>query len=601
MADFPRPPSGEDVSTGSLEPLTVLPERYSLREKDGTRFIECDEAPRVRAVIDPAMSVSASEAAALGERTVLLDGAGSFGPLIDNERKLYNLDHHAGCERLFTLATCEQALLMVHGGLDLGEGDWTLYANDPDLDTVLALWCLLNHRRVRELSSEASDVLVPLIRLEGAIDANGLELAQLCGLSSDVLEATQKRIGDLLSRERALKQEESWTEKDPHAYTLELLQAVDALVFAGEDFGDYTRIEEVYGHITIADRGLAVVCRDPAGIFAVEQHLKDRWGDQLGILALENQPGHFTLRRLRSVSGPELTPAYDLLNRIDPAVDGRPPGKRWGGSADIGGSPRPSGTGLTPEALLSALGAAYQRKSLAARVGRMTAAASVALLGVFFVPLAIAAIVVLPALPFDQDLLPHHAVAVLAGLAGLMAAIGARSSSKRRPWVYGWRRSARGWVSPLAIVPLLGALPLLAWTAGGIPVDVAGLVSMLVAGALAVASTELWFRGLVHGMLVLDGPIQHPGSDQAVSRAAVVSSLGYTAAVLAAAAWATPVAALAKVGITPAQGLAGLAVAAFASGLALAAIRERSLSILPGLGLQLLGAFIAVVAAFVLP
>ena len=115
----------------------VIPERYSTREKDGTRSLECDEAPRIRVVIDPGMAASRSDASSLGERVILLDGAGTFGPLVDGDRKLFNLDHHSGCERLFTLATCEQALLLVHSGLRLAEDDWTIYANDPDLDTVL--------------------------------------------------------------------------------------------------------------------------------------------------------------------------------------------------------------------------------------------------------------------------------------------------------------------------------------------------------------------------------------------------------------------------------------------------------------------------------
>ncbi len=169
----------------------AIPERYGLRDQDGLRFLECDEAPRVRVVIEPGMSVSRSEAAALGERTILLDGAGSFGPLIDNDRKLYNLDHHSGCERLFTLATCEQAQLLVQSGLELSEGDWTIYANEPDLDTVLAVWCLLNHRRLRMLRPEARDVLMPLLRLEGAIDAHGPDLARSCGLPGALLERTR--------------------------------------------------------------------------------------------------------------------------------------------------------------------------------------------------------------------------------------------------------------------------------------------------------------------------------------------------------------------------------------------------------------------------
>jgi hypothetical protein len=126
----------------------VIPERYTTREKDGKRSLECDEAPRIRVVIDPGMAASRSDASSLGERVILLDGAGTFGPLVDGDRKLFNLDHHSGCERLFTLATCEQALLLVHSGLRLAEDDWTIYANDPDLDTVLGLWCLLNHRRL---------------------------------------------------------------------------------------------------------------------------------------------------------------------------------------------------------------------------------------------------------------------------------------------------------------------------------------------------------------------------------------------------------------------------------------------------------------------
>ena len=350
----PRSPSvggGPAVKVPASEPAqqvrqpAVIPERYAARYKDGVRYLECDEAPRLRALIDPEMAVSRSEAVSLGPRVILLDGAGSFGPLIDSERKLYNLDHHAECERLFTLSTCEQALVLVQSGLELSEGDWTIYANDPDLDTLLALWCLLNHRRVRELNPEARDVLLPLLRLEGAIDANGPELARFCGLPSVVLEETQKRIDQLLSHERSLKQTGSWVNTKVYPYATEILRAIDAIVYAREDFGDYSSVEEVYGHVEITPGCVAVACRDRAGIYTVEQHLKTRWGDQLGLIALENQPGQYTLRRVSSISGPDLQPAYALLNRLDPAVDGRPSGKRWGGSQDIGGSPRPMGPG----------------------------------------------------------------------------------------------------------------------------------------------------------------------------------------------------------------------------------------------------------------
>jgi hypothetical protein len=38
--------------------------------------------------------------------------------------------------------------------LDLQKRDWTIHANDPDLDTVLAIWVLLNHMRLSDADAE---------------------------------------------------------------------------------------------------------------------------------------------------------------------------------------------------------------------------------------------------------------------------------------------------------------------------------------------------------------------------------------------------------------------------------------------------------------
>jgi hypothetical protein len=547
----------------------------------------------VRVVIDPEMAVSRSEAAALGERLILLDGAGSFGPLIDTEHELYNLDHHAGCERLFTLSTCEQALLLVQSGLGLTEGDWTIYANDPDLDTVLALWCLLNHRRVRELRVEARDVLLPLIRLEGAIDANGPELASLCGLPSDLLEETRKRIDDLMVRERGLKETGSWASKNVHAYTLEMLRSVDALVYTRDDFGDHGRIEEIYGHVEIAPRKVAVACRDRSGIYSVEQHLKSRWGDQLSMIALENQPGVYTLRRISSVSGPQLEPAYERLNRVDPAVDGRPPGKRWGGSRDIGGSPRPSGTKLSAEDLLEVLAAAYRPSTWWTRT-RRTGAALLAGLGfLLFWPVAalLPSLAEVLALPRGVQFAYDVALASVLALCGGMLAT--RAASEHRPWAFGWRAPANGgglWLWPLL---LAGAAPVALWTAGWLRAALVEQLAVLTAGVLTLAAVEVWFRGLVHGLLALDFPVQRPGGPWLLSRAALVSSAAYAAVVV--------------VLVGPASSLVlndaarvGVAASAFAVGLAVAVVRERSLSLVPGFSLQVLGLLLATAAGYAL-
>ncbi len=602
MADPPRPaaslrypPHAAGAEARLEKPpapirrLPVIPERYTTREKDGARSLECDEAPRIKVVLDPGMAASRSDASSLGDRIILLDGAGTFGPLLDNERRVYNLDHHWGCERLFTLSTCEQALLLVHSGLKLSEGDWTIYANDPDLDTVLALWCLLNHRRLRELRPEARDVLLPLLRLEGAIDSNGPELAKLCGLPARVMAETQRRIDELLVRERQLKQAGAWAKKDVYAYTTEMLRALDAMLYLDEDFGDYTRVEEIYGHVEIGPRQVAVVCRDRSGIYTVEQHLKTHWGDQLSLIALENQPGVYTLRRVSSLDGPDLEPAYDLLNRIDPAVDGRPPGKRWGGSQDIGGSPRPRGTQLASAEVIEILERAYRQPGFGARFGRTCAALATGLAFLIFWPLA-------GALPGLSAFLPEGAttpalaaafklgrVALLALLVGTLVT---RGASRWRPWVFGWRMPAPGGWYLWAPVLIACALPLRGWLPQPLSPVLADFLAALGAGLLAVTAAELWFRGLVHGLLSVDFRIQHPGGPRFVSRAAVVSAIAYAAVATAVSLPALSTRVVAALGLGLPVSLGIVATSALVAGLVLASIRERSLSIAAGLVLQ---------------
>jgi hypothetical protein len=539
------------------------------------------------------MAASRSDAGSLGERIVLLDGAGTFGPLLDNDKKIYNLDHHWGCERLFTLSTCEQALLLVHSGLRLSEGDWTLYANDPDLDTVLALWCLLNHRRLRELRPEARDVLLPLLRLEGAIDANGPELARLCGLPAAVMVETERRIDELLVRERELKQAGAWAKKDVYAYTAEILRAVDAMVYLDEDFGDYTRVEEIYGHVEVAPRCVAVVCRDRSGIYTVEQHLKTHWGDQLSIIALENQPGHYTLRRISSLDGPDLEPAYNLLNRIDPAVDGRPAGKRWGGSGDIGGSPRPRGTQLASAEVIEILERAYHKPAFGARLGRSAAAFLVGLAFLMFWPLA-AALPELDALvkasPAENAAFGLATISLLALVVGTVAS---RGASRWRPWVFGWRAPAPGGWWMMAPVAMVCAVASRGWLPAPLGHEIPEVLAALVAGLLAVCAAEVWFRGLVHGLLSLDFRIQYPGGPRFLSRAALVSGAAYAVVATVVPAHGLPDALPTDVGFSRPIALGVVAASSLVVGVLLGAVRERTLSIASGLALQAIGVLCA--------
>ncbi len=576
-----------DPHRAGVEPL---PDRYEVRDTEKSRFLLCDEAPRVKVFIDRSYSFSESESQELGERVILLDGAGRFGPTLDNAAKLYNLDHHEGCERLFTLATCEQALLLVHSGLKLSEGDWTVYANEPDLDTVLAIWVLLNFARLRELSAESRDVLLPMLRLEGAIDANGAELAAFCGLPERVREEANQRLEWLLRRERAYKTRGLWSSSDPLEFTAEVIREIDALVYSSLDFTEYDRLEEVYGHTEIGDGKVAVVCRDERGIYEVEQLLKKRWGDQLGIVALEKQKGHFTLRRATPLAAFLLQTAYDFLNLLDPAVDGRPAGKCWGGSNDIGGSPRPRGTRLSPEGLVEVLGLAYRRIRWTAQLGHVGRAALLALglcvfgwAGALYAPLFIAEQTA-GVEPRVMALFTWSVPVILGG--GILSWV----FSKRRLWLYGLRSAAgRDWLG-LAPVALLGALPLAAALPQPFPIDPINLGAGIGAMALAALGIEISFRALAHGVMILDAPVQRAGGRWFVSRPAALSALIYGLA--ATGAWAPRILDSARAVAQPGTELGMVAALATFGGLGLAMIRERAHSIWPGVALQFVGALL---------
>jgi hypothetical protein len=570
----PLDPLAPDLDSPSSWHVPVsLPQRYRLRRGEGDGHLVCDEAPRIQVRIQREYAFSEAEARALGERVILLDGAGSFGPLLDNKKRLYNLDHHQGCQRTFTLATCEQALLLVRSGLDLSEGDWTIYANEPDLDTLLALWCLLNHARLRDLRPQARDILLPLIRLEGAIDANGNELAEVCGLPSQALREAQLRLDHLLAHEQQVKGGGDWQTLDLETYAVEMLAEIDRMLYSVEDFRGYANIEEVYGHTEIGERCVAVVCRDGGGIYAVEKLLKERWGDQLGLVAL-------TLLDI------DLHDAYDLLNLLDRNVDGRPPRKRWGGSDNIGGSPRPAGSALSPSELLRILSLAFRHPTPWQRLlalGRVTLL--VAGLGAFGLVAGLGggAIPELTARLGDEA----ASVATFALFVGMASCLLSWLFSGRRLWLFGWRRPAgAGWL-PLAILAALAALPARAWFPPPTSLEpgaIALAVGMIALGAVAV---ESWFRGLVHGLLQLDSRVQSPAGSWHISGAAWMSTGLYA---LGAVGLALPAIWLEPSGLLPpAQETAVVAGAAAVGGLCLAVIRERSLSLWPGIVAQLLG------------
>src|SRR5574341_2446255 len=218
------------------EPAARLPDRYSIRKRGEHRELVCNESPTLAVRIEAGITVPAGAARKAPPGTIFLDGAAEGGPFLDFEKAVLNLDHHEGCLRSLTLATCEQAMVVIRKGLDLQTRDWTICANDPDLDTVLAIWVLLNHMRLNDADPEIRRKVMPLVRLEGVIDAHGLELQEVSGLPQEVQELTFADLERLRGKEAALKKEKRWREIDLLQYTADTLRAIDQMIYSPHHF-----------------------------------------------------------------------------------------------------------------------------------------------------------------------------------------------------------------------------------------------------------------------------------------------------------------------------------------------------------------------------
>jgi len=500
----------------------MVPPRYQRREDEDGPYLTCSEAPNVSVRIERGFVVSGAAARKYPEHSLFVDGAAQGEPFMDTGRKIYNLDHHEGCVRAFTLATCEQAMVLILKGLDLDAERWIVYANEPDLDTVLAIWVLLNHRRLGDDDSDLRTRVMPLVRLQGAIDAHGFDLAELTGFPESLQRETLRRIEDLRADEVERKSAGTWSDADPLDYTAGVLARLDDMVYRAADFADSPDVEELE-RVPLGGDRFAVLCRSGSGIYEVEQQLRDVHGERLGLILLEREPSAWTVRQVDPFLPVPLAALYDRLNLIDPHAAGH---ERWGGSQDIGGSPRARGTGLDARTIAGVCRWVYRPPGLGPRLKAVAAAVALGMAAVA-VAFAVAALGT-----SDVAVSSHGGVSmgvrggtVFAVALAVVAAILVVSSGRRLPRLTGLRRpSGFAWVG-LAAPVAVGAAGGGAWLT--VPVPRADGLSWWALAAVVVgaAAAEVIFRGMVEGRLARVFRIMTPGGERFVSIPVVVSGL----------------------------------------------------------------------------
>ncbi len=265
----------------------------------------------------------------LPPRAVALDGAVQ-GPEFGAEGRV-SFDHHAGCIRLVTDATCTQVATALRLGLNPAGRE--VFINDLDADTAVSVGLLAGR------INPGDPAQMRLISLIGMVDAHGPAIIATMSAEEaamvDSFFTLAAQAG--LPRFASGKVFESWPEILRN--TLQVFHRVVRGERAPvEDEGEPTVLHEG----RTASGALAVMVQAPGfGAF--------RWAYARGYDVFVARSGTTVTVAKRS----------DLVEaRIGPHTDsgsvlgklaGIEPG--WGGGSSIGGSPRPAGTQLSNETL----------------------------------------------------------------------------------------------------------------------------------------------------------------------------------------------------------------------------------------------------------
>lgn len=508
------------------EKRSGFPNRYRIRAEGRDRLLSCIEAPMVVVRARRGLAITAKQARNYEAGTIFLDGVAQCEPFADFDKDIFNLDHPEGS--IQHLTTCEQAMLLIRKGVELRERDWSVLANDSDLDTIFAIWVLCNYQRLND-DAELRARVMPLLRLEGAIDAHGPESQYLAALPPELLRATLAIRKQLQQQEFVLKNYGRWQEFDLLEYIADRLRAIDEVFYEPEQFSELLEIDEL-ASAEIANGSVALICRSDAGMDEVERQLQRSYGKRLGILLFQHADSNYRVRQLNRNLPATLAQAFERLNLVDPAVTSGT-SNRWSGSAEVGYSPRKSGTGLTPAQIIATIREAFWTPTLFDVLAPLPRALFFAATG-----LAPALAVIFAGNWLRQRDYITADTSLLSALV-LAVTVGVLFYSKARavPGLYGWRIPVGfAWVGALPAA-LLGAALGGAWATGSVAHrlgdDKLHVYSGIVTWLLPLAA-ELLFRGVIHGHLAARLPIQKSAGPWWNSWPTLISSALYAMATL---------------------------------------------------------------------
>lgn len=271
----------------------------------------------------------------LEPKSIALDGY-CQGPAIDVEGERFSFDHHDGCVRLLTRATCAQVMDAILLGLN--PRGFTIYVNDVDGDTALAVWLLQNHSRVME------PLVRRIVETVGAVDAHGPAYPTVEPKLADAFyQGAMKPVSDL---HRAKKYGEANLEE----LLAICVENIDKLVAGTLDWTPRPEKEQSF-EITHTGNGWVMAKSDD---FIFDLLYANGHTKAIAYQVLGDGSIAFTVGKKSELVGGFPVGPHSKVGTILNALNEREKG--WGGSSTIGGAPRNadgSRSRLTPDEIFA--------------------------------------------------------------------------------------------------------------------------------------------------------------------------------------------------------------------------------------------------------
>jgi len=280
------------------------------------------------------------------DNTIYIDGA-CEGPYIDARRRIYSLDHHGNCIRQFTMASCEQALLLARYG-HVDSTGFNIVANDPDMDTVLAAWALMNADNLA-YRDDVFRKMNPIYLLAGNVDRHGFGYEEMV-LPDEIIRRTREKILWFHNHEEEEKKKDRWGNIDYAEFTERVFRDIDDYAFYQDSPEEEVVIQ---GQETLEIPGsggqtVLFVRSNEGGIYGAIRELVIRKKDKnCACVVWTDGKNRWTIKTTGIITKYDLRPVFERLRDEEEkarvaknVLDLDLLKSNWGGEATIGGQPR---------------------------------------------------------------------------------------------------------------------------------------------------------------------------------------------------------------------------------------------------------------------